>query len=191
MSSSSGFITLSDMTKILIPASVTESDIGSVKVGDAASVTFAALTDTADPNGTTVAGTVSEVDLTSTVSSSVVSYGVQISLTTVPSTLRLGQTATGTITTASKSNVLEVSSSAITTRGTSKTVTVQGTDGKANSVVTVQTGLTGNSMTEITSGLTAGETVVIPSTTTTSTSTLLGGAGGAGGGTGSLLGGGR
>jgi multidrug efflux pump subunit AcrA (membrane-fusion protein) len=185
VSSSSGFITLSDLTAIVIPASVTESDIGAVKVGDAASITFAALTDANDPNGTTVAGKVSEVDLTSTVTSSVVDYGVTISLSSVPSTLRLGQSATVTITTASKSNVLRLSSSAITTLGTRKSVTVQ--SGKTTSTVVVQTGVTGGGMTEITSGLTAGETVVLPSTTTTSTSSLLGG----GAGTGSLLGGGR
>ena len=172
------------MGKIVIPADVSEADIGAVKVGDAASIVFAALTDAADPDGTTVAGTVSEVDLTSTVSSSVVDYGVTISLTTVPATLRLGQSATVTITTASKSDVLELSSTAITTLGTRKTVTVE--NGKADSVVTVQTGLTGDGMTEITSGLTAGQTVVIPSTTTTSTASLLGG-----GASTSLLGGGR
>jgi multidrug efflux pump subunit AcrA (membrane-fusion protein) len=187
VSSSSGFITLSNLSAIVIPASVSESDIGSVKVGDAASITFAALTDTDDPSGTTVAGKVSEVDLTSTVTSSVVDYGVTVTLSTVPATLRLGQSATVTITTASKSNVLRLPSSAITTLGTRKTVTVR--NGTSTSVVAVQTGLTGDSTTEITSGLTAGQTVVIPSTTTTSTSSLLGG--GAGGGTGSLLGGGR
>jgi macrolide-specific efflux system membrane fusion protein len=62
---------------------------------------------------------------------------------------------------------------------------VQTSNGKATSVVTVGTGLTGNGFTEVTSGLSAGETVVIPSTSTTSTSSLLGGAGGSG----SLLGG--
>jgi hypothetical protein len=69
------------------------------------------------------------------------------------------------------------------------TVTVQGAKGKPNSTVTVQTGLTGNAVTEITSGVTVGQTLVIPSNTSSSTSSLLGG-GGLPGGT-SLLGGGR
>jgi hypothetical protein len=170
------------MTKLEIPASVTESDIGAVKVGDPASVVFAALTDANDPNGTTVAGVVSEVDLASTVSSGVVSYGVQISLTSPPANLRLGQSGNVTITTSSKQNVLRLSSTAITTLGRTKTVTVQ--HGTADQIVTVTTGVTGNGFTEITSGLTSGETVLLPSATT-STSTLLGG------NTGSLLGGGR
>ena len=83
-----------------------------------------------------------EVDQTSTVSSSVVSYGLTVTLTTVPANLRLGQTATMTITTASKTNVLRLSSSAITTVGPLKTVEVQ--DGKTTQRVTVTTGLTGN-----------------------------------------------
>ena len=103
-----------------MPASVTESDIANVKVGDAVAVLFAALTDADDPNGTTVQGTISEVDLTSTVSSSVVSYGVTISLTSPPADLRLGQSATATITTSSKQNVLRVASNAITTVGTAQ-----------------------------------------------------------------------
>jgi len=178
VSTSSGFITISDLTKIVIPATVSESDIGSVKVGETASVTFSALTGATGTGGTTVAGTVSEVDQTSTVSSNVVSYGVTISLTSVPAGLRLGQSATIVITTASKTGVLRLSSSAITTLGASKTVTVQSADGKSTSVVTVSTGLTGNGVTEITSGLKAGQVVVIPSTTASSTSNLLGGSGG-------------
>ena len=163
---------------------MTEADIANVKVGEAVSVVFAALTDATDPNGTTVAGTISEVDLTSTVTSSVVSYGVTISLTSPPADLRLGQSGTATITTSSKQNVVRVASNALTTVGRLKTATL--VDGKSTQIVTVTTGLTGNGETEVVSGLKAGDVVVIPSTTaTTNTFNLLGG------GSGSLLGGGR
>jgi multidrug efflux pump subunit AcrA (membrane-fusion protein) len=172
---------MADMTKLVVPASVTEADIAAVKVGDAVAVVFAALTDANDPNGTTVAGTVSEVDLTSTVSSSVVSYGLTISLTSPPAALRLGQSATATITTSSKQNVLRVASNAITTVGRTKTATV--ITGKTTQVVTVTTGVTGNGETEIESGLKAGDVLAIPSTTTTTnTFNLLGGNGLLGGG---------
>jgi hypothetical protein len=175
---------MADMTKLIVPASVTESDTANVKLGEAVSVLFAALTDANDPNGTTVQGTISQVDLTSTVTSSVVSYGVTISLTSPPSSLRLGQSATATITTASKQNVLRVASNAITTVGRLKTATV--VNGTATSIVTVTTGMTGNGETEVDSGLKAGDVVALPSTTgTTNTFNLLGGGGG------SLLGGGR
>jgi hypothetical protein len=171
------------MTKLVLPGSVTESDIGGIHVGEGAAVLFAALTDANDPNGTTVNGTVTEVDLEATTSSGVVSYGLTISLTSPPSDLRLGQSGSATITTASKANVLMVTSNAITTVGPLKTVTVA--QGSGTQIVRVTTGLTGNGETEIDSGLTAGETLVLPSTTSTSTLTLLGGGGGG------LFGGGR
>jgi hypothetical protein len=175
---------MADMSKLIIPGSVTESDIANVKTGEAVSVVFAALTDTTHPNGTTVAGTISEVDLTSTVSSSVVSYGVTISLTSPPSTVRLGQSGTATITTSSKQGVLRVASNAITTVGPLKTATL--VTGKTTQIVTVTTGVTGNGEIEIDSGLKAGDVLELPSSTgTTSTFNLLGG------GSGSLLGGGR
>ena len=75
-----------------------------------------------------------------------------------------------------------IASTAITTVGRIKTVTVQ--QGTATQIVTITTGVTGNGETEITSGLTAGETVLLP-VATTSTLNLLGG------NTGTLLGGGR
>ena len=179
VSTSSGFITLADLGAIIIPATVSESDIGSVKVGQTASVTFAALRgsgDTANANGTTVAGKVTHVDLSSTVSNSVVSYGVQVRLDSVPAGLRLGQSASVTITTASAQNVLRLTSSAITKRAGRSTVQVK--DGAALTTVTVTTGLTGNGTTEIKSGLSEGQTVVSPATTSNgSTGSLLGGGG--------------
>ena len=176
---------MADMTKLIMPGTVTESDIANVKAGDAVTVVFAALTDADHPTGTTVQGTISSVDLTSTVSSSVVSYGVTISLTSPPATVRLGQSGTATITTSSKQNVVRVASNALTTVGRNKTATV--VTGTTTQIVAVTTGLTGNGQTEIVSGLKAGDVVELPSTTSSSTNTLklLGG-----GGTG-LLGGGR
>jgi multidrug efflux pump subunit AcrA (membrane-fusion protein) len=179
VSTSIGFITLADLGAIVIPATVSESDIGSVKVGQTASVTFAALRgsgDTANANGTTIAGKVTHVDLSSTVSNSVVSYGVQVRLDSVPAGLRLGQSASVTITTASAQNVLRLTSSAITKRGGRSTVQVK--DGSAVTTVSVTTGLTGNGTTEIKSGLSEGQTVVIPATTSNgSTGSLIGGGG--------------
>lgn len=188
VSTSSGFITLADLGAIVIPATVSESDIGSVKVGQAASVTFSALRgsgDTANANGTTVAGKVTHVDLSSTVSNNVVSYAVQVRLNSVPAGVRLGQSANITITTGTAENVLRLTSGAITTRGGQKTVQVK--NGTTVTTVSVTTGLTGNGTTEIRTGLSEGQTVVIPATTSNgSTGSLIGGGGPPGG----LLGGG-
>jgi macrolide-specific efflux system membrane fusion protein len=116
-----------------------------------------------------------------------VTYATTITLTDPPKNLRLGQTANVTITTASsKADALYVPAAAITTANGVSTVKVI-KNGKTTAV-TVKTGLVGNEGTEITSGLTAGETIVIgtisttPSTTTGTTGTTGTGGAGFGGG---------
>jgi len=77
-----------------------------------------------------------------------------------PSTdLRLGQTASVSITVGSKSDVLSVPSSAITKIGNLSTVIVR-KDGK-DTTTQVGTGLVGDNGTEITSGLSEGDVVVL------------------------------
>ena len=170
-----------NMDDLVIDTSVSEADVASVKVGQSASVVFSALTSPTNPSGTTVAGKVTAIDPTSTVTSSVVTYGATVTLVNPPATLRLGQTGTVTVTTASKTNVLYVSTTAITTTGVGKTVTLS--SGGTTRTVRITTGVAGDSTTEVTSGLTAGQTVVLPTTTTTTTNGGIPGVGGGFGGT--------
>jgi multidrug efflux pump subunit AcrA (membrane-fusion protein) len=170
---------MANMADLVIDTSVSESDVASVKVGQSASVVFSALTSAANPSGTTVTGKVTAIDPTSTVTSSVVTYGATVTLVKPPAGVRLGQTGTVTITTAHKTNVLYVSTTAITTTGVGKTVTLS--SGGTTRSIRITTGVAGDSTTEVTSGLSAGQTVVLPTTTITSTSN--GGIPGAGFGT--------
>jgi multidrug efflux pump subunit AcrA (membrane-fusion protein) len=165
-----------DMAQLRIVCDFTESDVSSVKVGQSAAVVFPAVTSAADPAGLIVTGTVSEIDLTSTVSSNVVSYGATITLHDVPGNVKLGQTGNVTVTTASKPNVLYVPTTALSTVAGTTTVTVQ--NGKTTKTVPVTTGVAGNSSTEITSGLSQGQTIVLPTTTTSTVSSGIPGAGG-------------
>ena len=153
-----------NMNDLVIDTSVSEADVASVKVGQSATVVFSALTSAANPSGTTVTGKVTAIDPTSTVTSSVVTYGATVTLVKPPAGLRLGQTGTVTVTTAHKTNVLYVSTTAITTTGVGKTVTLS--SGGTTRSVRITTGVAGDSTTEVTSGLTAGQTVVLPTTTT-------------------------
>lgn len=82
--SSSGFITLTDTKDLEISASFTEADTTKLRVGQAASVSFDALT------GVTASGTVGEISASSTTSNNVVEYTVTIDLTKVPSQVRIG-----------------------------------------------------------------------------------------------------
>ena len=81
----------------------------------------------------------------------VVTYGVTVTILDPPDTLKIGQTASVSITTATKSGVLVAQSSAITTVGPTSTVTVR-KDGK-DTVQTVTTGIVGDTGTEILTGV--------------------------------------
>jgi macrolide-specific efflux system membrane fusion protein len=142
-----------------VTASVVESDVASLKIGQPATVTVSAIT--ADLTGTVTA--IAPVAETST-TGGVVSYAVTVALNSPPATLRPGMTADVTVTTASASSVLAVPAAAI--RGTSGayTVLVLTAAGTPESrPVTV--GLMTSSLVEIKSGLNAGEVVITGTST--------------------------
>jgi hypothetical protein len=133
--------------------------------------------------------------VTSTVVSNVVTYNVTVGLTNPPSAVKPGMTANLTVVVDSRDNVLHVPTADVSTRGGVSMVTVMQNDKQV--VQPVTTGLVGDQSTEITSGLTEGETVVEPTvnfatSTGSGTSTnpaarlfgggLGGGLGGGGGG---------
>ena len=171
-SSTSGFVVLSSMSNLQVTTMVAEADAAKVQVGQKATVSFSAL-------GTSASGSVTAIDLTQTITNNVVEYGVTVLLDAPPAGVRLGQTSSVSIVTATRDNVLSVPSSAITKTGPVSTVTLR-KDG-LDVVTTVQTGLVGDSGTEITSGLSEGDQVVISSSTTTGGSFTFPG-GGFGGG---------
>ncbi len=155
-STTSGFIVLSDMSELQVSTYVAEADAGNVELGQHATVTFPAMDETA-------AGTVTSIDLASTVSNNVVEYGVTVTLDDPSSDLRLGQTASVSITVGSKADVLYVPSSAITKVRNLSTVVVRKDDGDATTQV--GTGLVGDNGTEITSGLSENDVVVLSTST--------------------------
>jgi macrolide-specific efflux system membrane fusion protein len=183
--SSTGFITLIDLSSLQVTADVAEADASSVAVGQPAVITFSATSQT-------VQGKVTQVAVSGTTSSNVVQYPVTVTLDSVPAGAKPGASVSVVITTGTKTNVIEVSSSAVTTVGNTHTVTVL--DNGQTQIVPVQVGLVGNTTDEITSGLTAGQTVELAATTSTTTTTNGGfpggfGGRGAGGGLGTRLGG--
>ena len=179
-SSSSGFITLSQLSTLEVTADVAEADASKIKVGQPASVSFSATNITA-------AGTVSAIDVQDTVSNNVVEYGVTVRLNGHPTGIKLGQTASVTITTANKANTLRLTTSAITTVGRLHTVTVL-RNGK-NVTTSVQEGISGDSYTEILSGLSQGDVVVVPTNTSAPSGFTFPGGGLGGGGLGGGIGG--
>ena len=171
-SSSSAFVTIADVSSYIVTANIAEADIAKVTVGQAAAITFPALT------GTTATAKVTAISPTATSSNSVVTYATTITLDKIPDGLRLGQTAEVAITiSTSAADALYVPAAAITTANGTSTVKVVDAKTKKTVVTDVTLGVVGDDGTEIKTGLTAGETIVIGTvapTTTTGTNTGTG-----------------
>jgi multidrug efflux pump subunit AcrA (membrane-fusion protein) len=183
-----------------------EIDAAKVSVGDPATLTFDAI------SGLSLAGTVVEVDPVGTVSQGVVSYGVQIGFSQPANTsssllVKPGMSVTANIVTQANQNVIAVPNAAIVTAGGSSYILEPSTPISAAELassasggivipvtkeIPVVIGLTNDTMTEISSGVSAGDQIIvqtIKSTTAAKTTTastggtsalqLLGGTGGA------------
>ncbi|MEV7549109.1 HlyD family efflux transporter periplasmic adaptor subunit [Amycolatopsis sp. NPDC089917] len=185
-SGGSGFITITNMTDLVVDTSIAEIDVSKVKAGQKATVTLNSSPDKP------VQATVSSVDLTPTTSGNVVSYKTKLALTAPPEGLRPGQSASVVVTVAEAQNALSVPAAAVRTTGSTNVVTVQ--ENGQESQRQVQVGIRGESTVQITSGLTEGENVVLTATVATGTGGTgrTGGTGGLpGGGTGGFPGGGQ
>jgi macrolide-specific efflux system membrane fusion protein len=169
-------VTLVDTHQVRVDVVVDETDIAKVQPGQDAQITLEALP------GQQFNGKVSVVAPTGTVTQGVVNYTVQIQLDPAQAQgIRPGMTATAAIVTASKSGVVLVPNRAIRTQGRTKTVQVLDQEGKTQTVP-VQTGMANDTITEITSGVQAGERVVIPTTSTAQVGRVPGLGGPPGGG---------
>jgi multidrug efflux pump subunit AcrA (membrane-fusion protein) len=158
-------------TAFKVTASVTESDLPSIKVGQDATVTITAL-------AKDVTGKVTSISQSASSSSgSVVSYGIVIDLPTAADGTVPGMSAEIAITTASALDVLAVPAIALQSAGDG-TYAVRVLDGSGNPTsVTVEVGLITSSYAEIKSGIAAGTAVVTgtASSSTTNGSTSSGG----------------
>ncbi len=170
-------------TAVEVAASITESNLPAVAVGQPAEVSLPAL-------DTTVTGTVESVDLAGATKSAsgVVSYGIVISLETPPDGVAPSMTADVDITTASAEGVLAVPVTAIGGEPGAYTVQVLDAPDRVRTVP-VEVGLLTASLAEIRSGIDAGTMVVTGTATArdlvTTFPTGPGGGGGAGTGGGS------
>jgi len=178
-SSSSGFIDIADLTRMQVTAPFAEADATKLKEKQVATVTWNAL------SGTSQSGKVVTIDPSATTANNVVTYGVTLSLDKVPTGAKVGQTVSVSVVTGSAENALFVNSAAITTVGNRHSVTVV-TNGQQETRQ-VEIGLVGDQSTQITSGATVGEQLVVTTASTTTgsgTGGFQGGGGFTGGGQG-------
>lgn len=173
-SSSSSFVTITGQNKLQVVAGFSEGDAASIKLGQPATATISALP------GVTLGAKVIAIDSTATTVSNVVTYNVTFALTGTNAKLKPGMTADVDVITAERDNALHVPTAAVTGSGANARVTVLRNGQQVSTAVVA--GLKGDDATEISSGLRAGDTVVLPTLTLpssgSSSSTLGTGAGG-------------
>ena len=169
--SASTTITVIDPTSFYVDLSLSESDIGSVAVGQPVKLSFDAL------SGVTITGTVQPVAPVATVSSNVATYTVRVNFTPGDAATRAGMTATGAIQTATHKNALLVPTRAIQTVSGAKVIQVQRAS-QPPTTLKVTTGLVSDGQTEILGCVDSsapcvqsGDTVLIATSTTGTSST--------------------
>ena len=169
---------------LVLEAQVSQADLSSLKVGQKAACTIDGLT--GDQFTATITSISSQpASSSSTSSSSTAEYTVDLDPAALPSLARSGMTGSLTVVIASRSNVLVVPTSAVS--GTSSASFVRVMQNGTPVYRQVTTGLTTSSLTQVTSGLVAGEVVVTgtysnSASATTNTGSGSGGFGGLGGG---------
>jgi HlyD family secretion protein len=156
--------------KQIANVSLNEVDVAKVQLGGKATLTFSAFPDI------TMTGTVTQIDTIGTVSQGVVDYNVQLTFDTQNNQIKPGMSVSAAIITATHQDVLVVTpASAVKSQGGSHYVQVldgvtaaeasaAGNTGILSPTVphnqTVEIGLSSDSGTEITSGLSEGDVIV-------------------------------
>lgn len=184
----SGFIVLTNPAGMQVTADFSEADSLKVKAGQSATVTLNA------ESGTVLDAKVLSVSSLpvssgsgsgSGSSGSAVQYAATLQITSDTSQLRTGLSASIQVTTGSASNALSVPTAAVSGTGANRTVLLVNPDGSTTRTA-VTVGVEGDSTDQITSGLTEGQQVQIPTVASAGNNGFPSGAfpGGLGGGAG-------
>jgi len=152
---SASFMVIGNDSGMEVVVPFAESDAARVASNQDASITFDAA-----PN-VTMTGKVIAVASSATVTSGVVNYYATISLDSVSRALKEGMTSNATVVVSSATNVLTVPNLAITRLGGQAYVNVYANGQETRTAI--ETGVVGDTYTEVTSGLSEGQQVVIPS----------------------------
>jgi RND family efflux transporter MFP subunit len=181
-------ITKQEIAKI----SLNEVDVAKVKLGHKVNLTFDAVSDLE------LTGEVTDIDTIGTVSQGVVSYNVEIGFDAQDDRIKPGMTVSAEIITDVRTDVLTVANSAIKQNGVSYVEMIDnpiaaatGTQGVTSLTAprrqTVTTGLSNDTVMEITSGLKEGDQVIIKTISSTAVTTQTSTTKSTGGGAGGLL----
>jgi len=178
-------LSITNQANPIISVDVSESDIAKIQNNQAATITLDSISDK------TFTGKVVGVNKTGSVSSGVTNYPIMVQFDTLPDGVLPNMSATAGIIIQTKTDVLTVPSAAIS--GSGDQTTIQILFNNQPQTKNVQTGISSDTDTEITSGLNEGDAVItgtVSAATTSSNSSgsvfgLRTGSGFGGGGLGS------
>lgn len=146
-----------DLGNLRIDAQASEDDVVSLALDQRATITFDALDDI------TLDGHICEIESVGILIQGVPTFPVRVCLDTTDTRIRVGLTATVDVATGRRENVLVLPSRAVSLIGDKHTVTLLLADNtRVETQVTI--GRISGGMTEIVSGLTEGQRVVVPTT---------------------------
>ncbi|MCC6616094.1 MAG: efflux RND transporter periplasmic adaptor subunit [Anaerolineae bacterium] len=162
---SASAITLIDVSNYRLNLSVAESDVINVALGQPVDLAVQAI------NDAPVSGTITALDVSPTQSGQLISYAAEVTVNpTEDVALRPGMSATATITLESYDNILVLPNRFIETDATTGGAVVQvETEPGVYTAVPVTIGARNSEESEITSGLSAGQTVVVLTRETSTT----------------------
>ncbi|HUD44289.1 MAG TPA: efflux RND transporter periplasmic adaptor subunit [Patescibacteria group bacterium] len=147
-------LVVSDLSDPVITASVDQVNIPRIKIGQKANIVFDAL-----PNQT-FTGDVQSLDTVGTITQGTTDYNVGIEVNHVSSQIMPNMTASITLETARKENILTIPNNAIISKNGENFVQLANTN--KNNLTEVVLGLQGLTKTEVVSGLVTGDKVMIP-----------------------------
>ncbi len=151
--SSSGSVIATLITQQKIAGiSLNEVDVSKIKLGNKTTLTFDAVSDL------NITGEVSEIDSIGTISQGVVTYNVQIAFDTQDDRVKSGMSVSAAIITDTKQDVLLVPNSAVKSQGGAYYVEMP--DSTTPVRQPVEIGASNDTMTEITSGLKEGDSII-------------------------------
>jgi HlyD family secretion protein len=151
---SASFMVIGNDSGMEVVVPFAESDAARIASNQDAQITFDAV-----PN-VTISGKVIAVASSATLTSGVVNYYATISLDQGNQALKEGMTSNATVVVSSANNVITVPNLAITRLGGQAYVNVYSNGQEVQTAI--ETGVVGDTYTEVTSGLTEGQQVVIP-----------------------------
>ncbi len=184
----SGFIVLTNPSGMQVKADFSEADSLKIKAGQTATVTLNAQSGTVlDAKVLSISSLPVSSSSGSGVggggSGSAVQYAATLAITSDTANLRTGLSASIQVTTATAADTLTVPTAAVSGTGSARTVTVVNADGSTTRT-DVTVGVEGDTTDQISSGLTEGQVVQIPTVASSGNGGFPSGAfpGGAGGG---------